>query len=884
MGGIPKKALKESQLEKETVGAVVEDGSHQTYKVKFIEDSKTKHGFYKKLAPKKDYPALLAKISVATSLFKRLFQGKRSAEERLVFDENDKLVGTLSIGVDGFKPFNFSNESVPQDLNQKELLIPSTKTLIDANFMEILLGRWYLNDDDGHPHNMSLAGDIDFDMFFYWLTIYMKGFRVLIGVPNRRVNLSVEDWEKFPCVKDSKPYHWPTFKHPGKETIPTVLPLIQEQLLDKALPKVYADPTQFESLASEPKAQEQKFAAALKALLTFQPEMVRARLKEQFGDMPLDYASLDEFDPNVRIIYEEKFPEFFNKKSNDMPFVDFIMNIYQQHYDNLYRVVVFYMGCDNNGFGVPLRPTYEMLYRKPSFYKNVEKWIIDENEIHAKDDNSCKYNEKELLKRYHQIWRDAFAPILKELLHCSYNLTNKLLLKVSKDVVINEVLDRKVIDNDITSAWQIFGSFPELSKQKIEPLILVAEDSRLREALLLMVDFSTLLYSLSKSYYEKKRNDLTEEDNLLFITQIEKLVSTYNVGIRKSLAHTSIYAEEFNLIAKGLQQFSEQANFSIHLTTTDQLMKDVQPSIINKKELEVDNPEVLHSFSKFLFDWARGLNPETFNKLVLDIINQHYVSFLSNRNRAIPVAKYLKKTLDLIKDNKKSMDLANDNRLSYILCSGNEEGALNTLLIEHLTPIMMQTQYLPSIRTAVKNNTFCDYVGILTKSAVNYAKHEKSFVHLYSTEGANVFCKVLYDWIAKLDERRFKIIIESSLTLYEDGLSSIKSFFSGGKKTRRPEVQGYFELNNQARMIAMIFVKGIESSTLNSTLFDELMVEMKKDISKNKLLLMRPEYRLIMEYDAAEHKKLYLPKVKDFGVSITQQLENLSDSSFETVI
>lgn len=68
---------------------------------------------FKELEPQRHYPELLAKISVATSSFKRSFQGKRSAEERLVFDEDDHLIGTLSICVDNFKPFHYAEDGIP---------------------------------------------------------------------------------------------------------------------------------------------------------------------------------------------------------------------------------------------------------------------------------------------------------------------------------------------------------------------------------------------------------------------------------------------------------------------------------------------------------------------------------------------------------------------------------------------------------------------------------------------------------------------------------------------------------------------------------------------------------------------------------------------------
>ncbi|MGL5741155.1 MAG: hypothetical protein ACRCXC_00675 [Legionella sp.] len=155
---IPRKALRASQFK--TKGPV-SDRSHKTFKVTFGEDDKPTTAYFKELDPQNHYHELLAKISVATSVFKRSFQGKRSAEEFLVFDDDDNLIGTLPLCVENFKSFNFASEGIPTNSTLKEQVAPSDKTLIAKNIMEILFGRWFLDDDDSHPHNLSLVGDID---------------------------------------------------------------------------------------------------------------------------------------------------------------------------------------------------------------------------------------------------------------------------------------------------------------------------------------------------------------------------------------------------------------------------------------------------------------------------------------------------------------------------------------------------------------------------------------------------------------------------------------------------------------------------------------------------------------------------------------------------
>jgi hypothetical protein len=845
---IPKKALLRSQLQDLTAGSADIDGSHQIIRVKFIEDSVEKIGYFKKLEPKNHYPELLAKISVATSLIHRLFLGKNCAEERLVFDDKEKLIGTLSIAIDGFKPFNYAQEPVPIDAVAKEQVIPSTKTLIEKNFVAAAFSNWYGDNDDSHPHNNGFAGKdavvLDFDMFFYWFTIGMKEARPVIGTPKKRVDLSVSDWETFPVVKVSKHYHWSTYKHPGIETLPAVLPA-QDTLLSKLLPKQYADPTQFEQLAREPKAHDQKFAVAMKALLTFQPEVTRRRLTELFGEMPLNYTSLEETDASLRALYEKEYPELCNTKTNTRSFVDFMMDMYQKHYDNLYRVVVFYMGCDNNGLGVPLKSTCTSLYRKPSVFRDIESWMKAQNETtHSKDSAGIKYALAELIKRYHQIWRDAYTPTLNELLHSCYQLTNKILYQVSSHAEVTEVAGKKVGDDSLTSSWQLINTMPELSKEKIEPLIKVDKESKLRQGLLQLVEFTKKFHAIAITYYEKERTDLTEEDNLNFCKALKELFETHNLSLREDFFHTSTYATEYNRIAALLTQFTAQVNFKLHLTTTDEQMKDTMTTTVAKEVLPHTHDVVITQYKEGLFQWAKDLKPEDLSLKIIDIIDKHYAPYLAKlslRHRAQPVKDYLLA----------SQGDSGDNRLAFIFSSGsNEAGALNTLLIQHLTPLMLQTNPLESVRNAVRENIFNKDIPIYAKAIVTYAKEDKRFVHLNCLEGKSLFYKTMYDWVEGLPVKTFKAIVNSALTEYESHLWL--------KSSRRPEVMKYFEgSKSNALILAKIFTKGLDSSTLNSTLFQKIIAGMKTEISKSEDKQKLHGNRLIMQYISTEHAGIY---------------------------
>lgn len=865
--GIPKKALKESQLTYLTAGSPISDGSHDIFRVTFSDNGTTKSAFFKQLAPAHHYPELLAKISVATSLFKRVFQGKNSAEERLVFNDSEELIGTLSVTIDGFKPFNFADEPVPIDPSAKEQVIPSTKTLIEKNAMEILFGRWFLDDDDAHPHNLGFAGssaaDIDFDMFWYWFTIYMKEPRPVIGVPKKRVSLSVSDWESFPITKDAKHYHSPTYTYPGQETLPTVIVPAKDTLLPRVLPKAYADPEQFRLLANDPVAQEQKLAVALKVLLTYQPEVVKARLIETFGEMTLNYTSLDATSTTLRLKYESEFPLLCNERTNSKPFVDFMMGLYQEHYDNLYRIVVFYMGCENNGHGVPLAATHSALYHKPSLYQKIVAWVTEQNSsLYSKEEDSAiKYDLSELPKRYHQVWRDAFAPSFKELLQDSFLLTNKLLHNVSTFVEISpEIVGKKTTDETLTRAWELFGTMPELSKEKIALLISVDKDSKLRVGLMLLVDFTNKFYAITKTYYEKDCKALTEEDNLTFVSEIRKLDDEYNLKIRQSLENTSSFANEFNRIALSLKQFSEQANFQLHRTTTDEQMAKVRSAVIAKDLLPHTHEEVLAQFNDALFLWAKSINPAEFSRLVNDIIDTYYAPVLapfSRRARSAPVKAYLEA----------SIKESNENRLAYILSSGNDVGALNSSLIEYLTPHVLQTHHLPSIRNAVKSKAFKTDILVFSRSATLFAKTDSRFTHLYNAGGIALFYQTLFKWVAALDSSQFIAIVKAALTEYEKGISYWTT-------SRRAEVEGYCKTCSQVKALAMTFLNGGETATsLSPILFQKIVTAIKADIRRSVSKQDIPGYKLIAQYDPDTHKDFYLREIKvhSAGHSHTQE-------------
>jgi hypothetical protein len=866
---IPVKALKENDLTKiKRIGS--EESSHEMWQVRFTEHGVSKIGYFKKLEPDTHFPELLAKFSVVTAGFKNSFQGARSATEYLVFNEEEKICGIVSHEIKDFKPFNFAGEPEPSDPSERELVIPSKKTLLKHKTIKTYFVRLFLDDDDPHPHNVGLQGDLDFDMFWRRVTMYMKGGRPGIALPKKRIGLSIYDYENCPCIEDAGLYHWCAYDHPGQKSLPTLLPeIVQKPLLVRALPKVYADPTQFASLAADPLAHEQKLEAALEILLTYQPDVLRNRLHDLLDDMTLNYTSLV---PSIREIYEKEFPDLFNEQTNKMLFIDFMMNMYQQHYDNLYRIVVLYMGCEKNKYGLPLLPTHLSLYKKPSFYQNICKWVENENNTTYVKEPKNKFDLLLLKNRYHTVWRDSFAPVVKSLYDRASDLTNKLCqLATEEKGNIAKVVGKAVTDESLTTIESYFGPLVEIA---VNAQITIKEGSPIHNALGLMIKFTNTFQKAIKTYYDVECKEITDQNNIDFIRSLETLWGTYEEPILDNLSHTTNLAKEFIDILRELKECVQRVNFKIHLMTSNEQMQDVYTSI-DKEILPITDPKVINQYSETFFRWADSISRDEFNRLIIDIIKTKYapsIKMLSTRKRATPVTQYLLNSTE-----------KNANKLAYILSSGyEEEGALNTEIIRELTPIILLTNYIPSINSLNKNKERFEHnIHFLVKSLVGFAK-QNQFTHLYSKPGIELLLKTLYEWIGKLESYKSEIIasrknrltklIDDALKNYENSLCK-NMIWGGGSSSRKSQICTCFSEENNKRALALTFIGGKDTSTSSQHIFLAIITEIKKDIEMNPLLKEMPGYNLINSFNPEENKVFYFEQIKKSSVTVEMSHE-----------
>ncbi|WP_131783949.1 hypothetical protein [Legionella gresilensis] len=116
---LPNKTLQYDQLILKSAGESVHISGHDFFKVEFIDtDGEVKKGFYKPLSFSYPYPAILVPCSLASIVFMGMVTD-RVAEKRLVLNERDNIIGTVSIAIPDFKPQAwFNREKIAQEYHQ----------------------------------------------------------------------------------------------------------------------------------------------------------------------------------------------------------------------------------------------------------------------------------------------------------------------------------------------------------------------------------------------------------------------------------------------------------------------------------------------------------------------------------------------------------------------------------------------------------------------------------------------------------------------------------------------------------------------------------------------------------------------------------------------
>lgn len=889
----PLKAFLFSQLKPKFSGYSVPASGHEVIKMEFIDyDKQIKIGFYKELdedSKNGSYPALLAKYSVAASVLIRLCLGEKAAEDRLVFNDNGEIVGTVSININNYKPLNCYAQLLPNNPHERELVCPSPETLLRYNVAELLINAWRMKCDDRHPGNFSLFGLIDWDMTLYPYTYIMRGKRLVDGIvrdlPEKSMRLSIKDLDNFPNIENRT--HTPTNSIPKNgnffkrfQAYAAFQKLAQNHCIQVSKKRIYW--------------QEQFFAACLKELLTFDIDLLKIRLQQYLGnELLLDYLALakEKSDQLAKV-----YPELFNAATNHIPFIEHILELFKREYKEFYFTVVHYPGCQQNKSGVPVISFSNFLRNKPSVFQSIKKWIMHENkkieyfsEKYKKIGKKNKqgtditlefyispvqsyYNLQKVEQLYHQIWRDAHGAII-------YNFIKqgKKLLQEFVSITDNKIKFITIETKEEPNLLFIVNQADTNQKNLLNKSQLISQIKTNKE-IIFIKKWKKFIYDLEKytrQYYILPANKLDPKHNQMFCDAVAKLVNKFDKYHLPIIGNA--FTEKFNLYKHNLQQFYNGLNFQRHLFSKDYALYETAPynniTLLAYPHTDLD---VVRATLHTLFEWVNLLPPETFNKLILNTIDEYYqpnfYNILAKRYRSFDVAAYLETTNE---------DCAS--RLSAILSEGGTEGtSLNTNLLKNLilmmiksTPLSMDINLL-SIQNALALEEF--QAEFYAQKAQEYViKKGRAALPVSKIKIAR-YGDLLFKWI---EQQHYSLVHQ----LIREAVHEYKPLSLNFWSSRMRQHDVLLLLNTIPRysntiLLAMILNNGENNiNSLNTILLNKLTRTIKADVNwQEKANLI--DFNIIN--DALVSDLSYFGKqLKDYTKSI---LSSMSDHNLHNAI
>lgn len=768
-----------------------------------------KEGFFKPLS--ESYPAILAKISVASSVSMRNTLPDRIAEERLVFDKNNKIIGTFSYALADYKPLLCTGESLPENLEEKEKVCPSVATLLINNIAELLVVLWRMKDDDRHPGNMSIWGAIDWDMIMYHITCIIKGHRFIDGllrpIAQKAMELKASDLDNFPSIDGRT--HWPGNNIPGNYNY------YKLHQAAEAFQALCANP-QIKTSSGDISFQEQLFTALLKELLSHDRNTLEIQLKDYFGDLPVDYLSLDSYKSEE---LNKIFPKLFSPGIDQIPFAEHMATIFESEYMEFYNVVVSYKGCEKNKESVSVPSFRDFLITNPVAFQKIQQWAIEKNkkmadnwerhqvEINSQSNNNdnkedsdwqliteegleqnsipiienayCippngRHNLTVIEQRYLQVWRDAQAPILGSI-----------------------VFEFKAILRQLTSK-----ELTNIDRAKIEVALKKLEDC-------------------GNDYCKLSLEMLNSETSKQFAGELARLVHELGQVVNV------ISCKPLNTLISQLTKFADDLQLFPEHHHQDTKLKPLQP--------EHTNEIVIIDCLNALFSWIKNLGDNRLKETIDTIFEKNYKPSLFNLTpkRDTRVKEYLKKTLTQ----------PNNQRLALILCTGGcKSTSLNTQLLHELILKMSKDREinfmeisLASVYEACKNEFFNPIP--FAKLAQTYVLNAEPFKIL------EAFNNAMYKWAAECTREDFLNLCNQGLedyTPYSFNIFTQKNRAIGIKTLLQNE-----SLSNE-QILANLFSEGaLDKDSFNTILFNKIVIEMRKQISSNETLLDTFENQIV---------------------------------------
>ncbi|VEG92159.1 Uncharacterised protein [Legionella spiritensis] len=518
--------------------------------------------------------------------------GDQVADERLVLDEDGNIAGTLSIELPDFKPLLSTDDWLSHHVEKNEWTYPSIDTLLRYNFAEKLVAEMLSHNDNARPQHVGLEGLINHSSRGYPYTSIINGYDWLDSFfgndARNQFVMRADHLSNFPNI-------------PGR----TFFPANSSHHGDAGFHPIkgFMASDNIQRLAQNPKTkiakdkfitfQEQMFYALLKELMVYDPDVWKDNLATYFGDIPLDFMSIP---GEKRERLSKEYPELFNPKTNDQPFIDTIARIFQDEYDNIYRTVVFYQGCDKNNSDEPVMSFKEYLQNRLSALHQILAWGEQQG-----------YDRQKLAQRYHQIWRDAHVFEIRKLISAcrqlGNNLTNELRRPSASLPPLEQEKFKQLADALLFNEFNLGQSqysYQYSAKNKIDYLYILKQ-----------------IEEQTEKYYQLKPHEVTLESNLNFVALLIELIE------RIEQHQDTDQAEEFITIKKALQcshrqlcQQQELLEEAIPLAEKD---RHDNPQYIPPKPVTQDD---INASVQNLFDWAERIEPAALNHAILAIVER----------------------------------------------------------------------------------------------------------------------------------------------------------------------------------------------------------------------------------------------------------------------
>jgi len=912
--------------------------AHEVFQATWIDpaNNQTIEGFFKRVTTPADrednYPILLVKYDVAISVFMRMWLGDTAAEDMLVFDDQDgQIIGSFSRSLPDYKPMASYESPLAADEQEPEIVNPTTvETLLEHNVARLLTAEWGIGNPDVHPYNISIKGTgsvLDYDECLPHRTLIIKGGDGLIKwvearLLNKPQKLVEEDLHSFPVLsKGHERKHWPTQWIPGNLNIE----------------KQFQSYETFRKLATtshvrmklksgmEVSFQEQMFESLLTMLLTYDPDMLHARLFEYLGDLPLDFMTLPEIKREALCASN---PVLFNEGTDKASFVDHMIKEFQQQYDELYRVVVFYKGFKlEDGAAAPVVSFIDFLRNRPSARKKSIAWAKEQNNTFSFSE-AAQFNSDKMEDRYAQVWRDAH---LMQFLVLWHKLKD-LVMKVAEYLRIKAVIDfpdsSLRISDGITATGQVIKSLADLLRG-LDVAVDADPDpnSNVAKGFKLLIDFIFKLTQASEKYFNSPSRMLNLEANEDYCDQLLSLPKQYYINIRTCWSSTDWF-KNFSRLVREMETLHGHLRLDLHrYSDDDELSAPVKldyNALLRRSHLD---SEVVKTFIHVFFDWANH-NPR--EQLIWQIskIKDEYekplltlkMPALLSANAEVKIHNPLKcryrgpEITAYLKDVEHREDVNGANILAYVLSTGKcTTTSLNTNIIANILPFVLRWRRgfggidnvnLMSLDNALSGNNI-NYV-YYTQKLVEYVHGAEQFTHMYSHLSQMNFNKAMYRWVNGIERERFLTLITKALIEYEPENNPTASYWTatygffrtkvrsithatiGGTESRREAVLGYLQeqrLSN-AGILGSIFKEGgieeptvvagvtVTSRPLNLCLFDLIFEEMKQDMSANLgNMNTNPAFAIISKIDKANSKNyLHFTSFKEYAKQYCNEL------------